>query len=184
MNFLDVSSTSALIAFGSITLNLLLGWAIWSRKRNPLPKGVTFLKLHKFTACSAAAFIVLHIALIPLDSNSGFRWVDLLLPLWTKHQPWQYTLGALSFYLIAIVVVSSYYKKRIAYKTWRKLHYISYVATPVLLIHGLFTDSTLKDKPIDFLDGEKVFVEVCAFVLCVLIIYRFSAARNENRRLS
>ena len=180
LNLLDVSSTSALIAFGAITLNFLLGWAIWSRKRIPLPKGVTLLKLHKFTAYSAVGFILLHIALIPLDSNSGFKWIDLLLPLWTTHQPWKYTFGAISFYLLAIIVVSSYYKNKITYKTWRKLHYISYVAAPVLLVHGLFTDPSLKDKSIDFLDGEKIFVEVCALVLFVLIIYRFSATRARK----
>jgi sulfoxide reductase heme-binding subunit YedZ len=183
MNLLDISSTSALIGLGAIAANFLFGWAIWSHKKILLPKGLTLLKLHKFTGYSAAGFIVLHIVLIPLDADSGFRWLDLILPLWTKHQPWQYTFGALSFYLLAIVVISSYYKKKITYGTWRKLHYFSYFAMPTLLVHGLLTDPKLKDRPIDFLDGEKVFIEVCAFILCALIVYRVRGIKANGETL-
>jgi hypothetical protein len=39
-------------------------------------------------------------------------------------------------------------------------------------IHGIFTDPNLKDNPIDFFDGEKVYVELCMLLVLVAIALR------------
>jgi len=173
LNLLDISTTAALIGFGAITVNIFLGWTIWTKIKLPFPKQIPILKLHKLTAYLALGFILIHILSIPLLAESKFRWQDLLLPLWTTRQPWQYTLGAVSFYLFVTVIISSYFKKKMKYQTWKKLHYLSYFAVPTLLVHSLLTDPTLNDKPIDFLDAEKVFIEIGGCILLILLVYRF-----------
>ncbi len=180
MELLDLSNILGLTALGAIVVNLVLGLSIWSRFRVPLPKGLSLLKLHKMTGYLAFCLAVFHVALIPFIHSSGYRWRDLLLPLWTSHQPRIHSLGAAAFYLLAVIIISSYYKPRIPYKVWRRLHYFSYAALPLLLIHGLFTDPSLKDKPIDFLDAEKVFVEACAFIFLALFLYRSFSAKSRQ----
>ncbi len=176
----DISYIPGLIALGAIIVNLALGLGIWSRLRIPLPKWLPLLKAHKFTGYLAGFSIVLHILFIPLNLESGFRWIDLPFPLWTKHQPYIHSVGAVSFYFIAIVIISSYYKKKLKFKTWRKLHYLSYLAMPMLLAHALLTDPTLQDKSIDFLDGEKVYVEACILLFMLLGFYRFHAMTSGD----
>jgi hypothetical protein len=38
-------------------------------------------------------------------------------------------------------------------------------------MHGLLTDPALNDNPIDWLDGEKVFIEFC--IVCVAVAMGF-----------
>lgn len=173
METIELSGIIGLIALACLTSNFLVGIFIWSNSKIKLPYHLTFLGLHKFTGYTAAITIVLHIVLIPLDPASGFTWGDLILPLWTEHQPFANAFGALSLYLIAVVVISSFYKEKLKYKTWRTLHYISYVAAVPLFIHSIVTDPKLKDRPIDWIDVEKVFVELCVLIISGLIIYRF-----------
>lgn len=181
MEPLDVSNILGLTALGAIMVNLVFGLAIWSRLRIPMPKWIPLLKAHKITAYSASALIILHVVLIPFIHDSGFRWKDLLLPLWTKHQPWIHTLGALALYLFAVVVISSYLRSKINHKVWRRLHYLSYIAIPILLVHGIFTDPAIKDRSIDFLDAEKLYVEACAFIFALFLFYRLRVMKSRKK---
>lgn len=171
-----------MIAIGCLTANFLVGICIWSKVTYKLPYQLTFLGLHKLTGYSAAIAIVLHIVLIPLDPASEFSWTDLLLPLWTKHQPFANAFGSLAFYLIAVVVITSYYKEKMKYATWRFIHFTSYFAAVPLFIHGILTDPLLKDRPIDWIDAEKMFVEICTLAVLGLIVYRFLIYKPKTRK--
>ena len=181
METIEFSGILGLIALGCLTSNFLVGIFIWSKSQLKLPFNLTFLGLHKLTGYSAAISMLLHIILIPLDPASGFTWGDLLFPLWTEHQPFANAFGALSLYMIAVVIISSYYKEKIKYDTWRTLHFTSYLAAVPLFIHSIVTDPKLKDRPIDWVDAEKVFVEFCALAVLGLIVYRFVVIRKIIR---
>ena len=180
METIEISGIIGLIGLGCLTANFMVGIFIWSKSAIKLPYNFTFLKLHKLTGYSAAISILLHIILIPLDPASGFTWGDLLLPLWTKHQPFANAFGALSFYMIAVVVITSYYKEKMKYTFWRTIHFTSYFAAIPLFIHSIVTDPKLKDRPIDWIDAEKMFVEFCALAVLALIVYRFFLLRNKK----
>ncbi|MBI1770488.1 MAG: ferric reductase-like transmembrane domain-containing protein [Bacteroidetes bacterium] len=173
METIEVSGIIGLIAIASLAANFIVGFFIWSNSKIKLPYSLSFLGLHKFTGYSAAIAILVHVVLIPLDPKSEFSWSDLLLPLWTKHQPYANTFGALALYLIALVVISSYFKEKIKLPLWRTLHYLSYFAAVPLIVHSVWTDPKLEDRPIDWFDAEKVFVLICCLVITALTIYRF-----------
>ena len=173
METIELSGILGLISLGCLTSNFLVGLFIWTKSRIKLPYNLTFLGLHKFTGYSAAITILLHVLLIPLDPASEFTWGDLLLPLWTVHQPFANTFGAISLYLIAVVVITSYYKEKMSLSLWRTIHFTSYIAAVPLFIHSIVTDPLLKDRPIDWFDAEKAFVELCALIVLGLMVYRF-----------
>ena len=179
METLELSGILGLIAIASLAANFIVGFIIWKNSTFKLPFNLTFLGLHKFTGYSAAVAVVAHVVLIPFDPKSGFTWSDLLLPLWTEHQPYANTFGALALYLIAVVVISSYFKDKMKHKFWRTLHFISYFAAVPLIIHGLWTDPKLEDRPIDWLDAEKIFVLLCSVVIICLTFYRFGVAKKR-----
>ena len=178
MKTLEVSSTIALAALGVLTGNIVLGVLVWSKLRIKLPRRLTAFKIHKWTGYMAAMLVLLHVLLIPLDPRSGFRWADLFLPLWTRHQPLANAFGAGALWLIAVVIVTSYFQKQLKFPLWRKFHYLAYAAVPLFLIHGLLTDPELKDRPVDWIDAEKVLVEVCGVVVLVAAVYRLRRTRR------
>jgi methionine sulfoxide reductase heme-binding subunit len=181
METIELSGIIGMIALAALATNFLVGIFIWAKKEFKLPYGISFLQLHKFTGYSAAIGILLHIVLIPLDPKSGFTWGDLLLPAWTKHQPLANTFGSVAFYLIGVVVISSYYKDKIKASLWRALHFLSYFAVVPLILHSIITDPKLEDRPIDWFDAEKLFVILCCIVIVALTYYRYAILKKEKR---
>jgi predicted ferric reductase len=179
---LELSGIIGLIAIASLAANFIVGFIIWRNISFKLPYNLTFLGLHKFTGYSTAIAIVIHVGLIPLDPKSSFSWGDLFLPLWTKHQPYANTFGALALYLIAVVVITSYFKEKIKLGLWRTLHYLSYFAAVPLIVHSIWTDPKLEDRPIDWFDAEKIFVLFCCLVIIGLTIYRFLVVTKNTSR--
>ena len=179
METLELSGILGLIAIACLAANFIVGFIIWKNVQIKLPYNLTFLGVHKFTGYSAAIAIILHVVLIPLDPKSKFTWGDLLLPLWTEHQPYANTFGAVALYLIAVVVVSSYYKSQMKLKVWRVLHYLSYFAAVPLMFHSVLTDPKLEDHPIDWFDAEKIFVLICCFIIFDLMVYRFVVLKKN-----
>ncbi|MBS1490213.1 MAG: ferric reductase-like transmembrane domain-containing protein [Bacteroidetes bacterium] len=173
METIEPSGIIGLIAIACLAANFIVGFFIWSGTAAKLPYNLTFLTLHKFTGYSAAVAILVHVVLIPLDPKSEFSWSDIVWPQWTKHQPYANTFGALALYLTAVVVVSSYFKDQMKLRFWRTLHYTSYIAAIPLIIHSVWTDPKLEDRPIDWLDAEKLFVLVCCLIILSLTFYRF-----------
>ena len=173
METIEFSGIVGMIALAALAINFIVGICIWSNVNYQLPYQLTFLQWHKFTGYTAAITILVHIVLIPLDPLSGFSWTDLLLPAWTEHQPLANTFGSVAFYLIGIVIISSYYKSKMAFKTWRVLHFLSYFAILPLILHSVITDPKLQDRPIDWFDAEKLFVLLCCAAIAGLTVYRF-----------
>jgi sulfoxide reductase heme-binding subunit YedZ len=180
METIELSGIIGLIAIACLAANFIVGFIIWKNIPIKLPYNLTFLGLHKFTGYSAAIAILIHIVVIPLDPKSKFSWSDLLLPWWTEHQPYANTFGALALYLIAVVVISSYFKDKLKLPLWRTLHYLSYFAAVPLIIHSILTDPKLEDRPIDWFDAEKVFVLLCCLVIIALSVYRFLIVKKRS----
>ncbi|MFM7487742.1 MAG: ferric reductase-like transmembrane domain-containing protein [Cytophagales bacterium] len=179
METIELSGIIGMIALAALATNFIVGIFIWSNRAFPLPYGVSFLQLHKFTGYSAAIGILLHVVLIPLDPKSGFTWSDLLLPAWTQHQPLANTFGSVALYLIGVVIISSYYKGKIESKTWRTLHFLSYFAAVPLILHSIITDPKLEGRPIDWFDAEKLFVVGCCIVIFTVSTYRFLMRKKD-----
>jgi hypothetical protein len=57
------------------------------------------------------------------SSTAGFKIGDILLPLHSPGQRLYNNPGALTFYTFALVVVTSYFRPRLGYRPWKKLHY-------------------------------------------------------------
>src|SRR5712692_4777416 len=110
MTAVDVSGTIALGAVGLLTANLLLGLLLsvgynptrqWPRQR------VKLFTFHNWTGYIAFAAVVLHAGALLFSSAPRFGLFDVLVPLDSPVQPLSNTLGAIGFYLVAIVVFTS-----------------------------------------------------------------------------
>lgn len=178
---IDVSSVIGLIAVGVLTGNILLGLLIstgynpvrrWPRRR------VKLFKLHNWTGYTALALVTLHPVTILFSSTAGFRLLDLVVPIWSPTQPFENTLGAAAFYLVAFAVITSYFRHAIGFHTWKLLHYTTYSAAVVFYIHGTLADPLLQNRPVDWIDAEKVYIEACALIVAAATAWRFRKRRR------
>lgn len=186
MTAVDVSGTVALVAIGLLTLNLLLGLLLstgYNPRRQWPRRAFKLFTLHNWTAYVAFAAAVVHAGALLFSTDPPFRLYDVLVPLESPVQPLSNNLGALGFYLVAIVVVTSLKPMRTALgrHRWKPIHYTTYAAAVVFFIHGVIADPQLKARPVDFIDAEKVYVEVCAFLVAAATVWRVRHRRAIRR---
>jgi predicted ferric reductase len=179
---IDISGDVALVAITLLTLNVLLG-LLMSVKYNPVRRWphrrINTLKLHNWTGYAALAASLLHPAIILVSSTVDFRVVDIFYPVNAPKQPWINTLGAVALYLLVFTVVTSYFRFEIGRRWWKPMHYATYALFVFYAFHAVLTDPTLKDAPLDPLDAEKVYVELCILVVVVATTLRVRWAMKQ-----
>jgi predicted ferric reductase len=182
----DISSVVGLTAMVLLTINILMGLLVstnynpakqWPNRKLPWP----LFKIHNWTGYSALLVAVLHPVILLFSRSAHFTPGDILLPLSSPGQRLYNTLGALTLYGFGVVVVTSYLRPKFGYRPWKKLHYTAYFAGATMFIHGTLIDPELKNRPTDFLDGEKVLVEGCFCLVVIALIWRIRRGTEKQR---
>lgn len=106
---------------------------------------------------------------------------DILWPVSSPQQPVVNTLGAIALYLVTFAVVTSYFRHAFGFRRWKQLHYTTYAAASVLFVHGVLSDPLLQNRPVDWIDAEKVYVEGCALAVAFGTAWRIRARRKPVR---
>lgn len=186
MSALDLSSDVGIVAVFVLTFNILLGllmgvkynpWRSWPHRR------INYFKIHNWTGYVALALSLLHVVLLLASAEAKFRFVDVLYPMVGPKQPIINTLGAGALYVLIVVVTTSYFRAAIGHDRWRVIHYGTYLTAGLFFIHGIWSDPTLKDAAIDYLDAEKVGIEVCLLIVVVGSFLRWRKAYQRRKSL-
>ena len=174
-----------LVAVFLATANICLGLLIsvrYSPVRYWPKRRLNIFAFHNWTGYGVLLATLLHPVILLFGSQVRFRVVDILLPVWSPKQPLENTLGAIALYALLIVVVTSYARIRLGRRLWKLLHYLVYPAAALLFVHGILTDQNLNGAAIDYLDGEKVFIEVCALVVLGASLWAMKVRRAKDER--
>jgi DMSO/TMAO reductase YedYZ heme-binding membrane subunit len=175
MTAIDLSSYFGLAALTLLTFNILIG-LVMSVKYNPVRnwphRRINTFKIHNWTAYIALSVAAIHPVLILFSSTAKFTLIDIIYPVNAPKQPWINVLGALALYTLAFVVVTSYFRRELGRRKWKALHFTAYGTAAFFYVHGILTDPNLKDRPIDFLDAEKVYVELCMLLVILAVVLR------------
>jgi predicted ferric reductase len=181
---LDLSTYFGILAIGLLTFNILLGLLISVRfqvRKHFTYFHINIFKIHNWTGYIALGAAFLHPVLLLFSKTAGFGLIDIAAPLWSPTQASINTLGAIAFYLLVFVVVTSYYRVQIGRKRWKLFHYAGYAAAALFFIHGIWTDPNLENAPLDPFDAEKVFVEGCLLIAAVGVVWRVLYAFDKRK---
>ncbi len=189
-DWLDLSSTLGLIATAVLSFNILLGILLSTGyRRSPLWKRMPVLvkkisvdDLHNWTAYVALVLAMAHPVVLLADKSLKYRVSDIVLPVSAPHQPLWTMMGALALYAVIVVIITTQklVKRRLGFRVWKNIHLISYGTALLFVVHGIFMDPELKDRPVDWLDGEKLVSEICAVVLVAATIVRWRHYRYRQ----
>ena len=184
MTTLDLSADTGLLAVFLATANICLGLLIavrYSPSRLWPHRRINIFAVHNWTAYSVMASVLAHPVILLFSKNIRWRVLDVAFPVWSPVQPIENTIGAISLYLIVVVLVTSYFRLRLGRQQWKLFHYLIYVATICFFIHGILTDPHLKGNAIDPLDGEKIFVESCLVVVSLTTVWAWRYRLRKDR---
>jgi DMSO/TMAO reductase YedYZ heme-binding membrane subunit len=139
--------------------------------------------LHNWTGYIALALCVLHVVVLPFSSTARWSWMQTLWPAGTS-QATMNIVGAFALWLLIIVVATSYARRALGRDIWKAVHYAGYASAVLFYIHGLFLDPKLQNRPVDWIDAEKVSIEVCLLLVLVatLMRVRWGMRRAASRK--
>jgi predicted ferric reductase len=92
--------------------------------------------LHRFLSLLALAAAVFHALIVLPDRYIGFSLLELLIPFASPYRPLYMTLGLLSLYLTAFIAGTFYMRRLVPYRVWRLVHYATFGAFGLALVHG------------------------------------------------
>lgn len=131
-------------------------------------------ELHQFISLLAAAFVALHLLALLFDPFIRFSPLNLLLPLGQPYKPLPVDLGVLALYALAVVLASSWLRRRMSQRTWRGLHYASFAVFFLVTLHGLLAGSDAAQPWM-----HALYVGAAASVLFLVVARIFAQPRER-----
>jgi predicted ferric reductase len=167
---------------GMVSLILLtvvgcLGMLTVGRWQRPgWPRFLT-AELHSNLALLSIAFLAIHILIAVLDPYTSLGVGAALIPFSSPYRQFWLGLGGVAMYMIGAVIVTSLLRARIGRRTWRAVHWLSYAAWPIAVLHGIGTGT----------DGEEawglIIVGGCVLAVLASLAWRIAATRAARTQM-
>ena len=131
-------------AAGAVSLILLTGVVVLGilsslRYRPAGLPGFFTAGLHRNIALLSLVFLGLHIVTAVVDPFTSLGWLPLVVPFSSPYRTFWLGLGTIAFELVIAVTVTSLLRGLFGTRVWRAVHWLTYVAWPVAVVHGLGT---------------------------------------------
>ena len=95
--------------------------------------------LHRNLALVTLIFLALHIVTAVVDPYTNLGWAAALVPFSSSYRTLWLGLGVIAFELLAAIIVTSLVRGLIGHRTWRAIHWLTYAAWPIGVLHGIGT---------------------------------------------
>jgi predicted ferric reductase len=96
---------------------------------------------HKFIATLSGVLVLGHLVTLLLDPYLPFSLINLLLPLNEPYRQTAVDFGVFGLYAMALLLLTSWLRRRMRYRLWRGVHYISFVMFALVTAHGWLAGS-------------------------------------------
>ncbi len=99
--------------------------------------------VHQFMATCGLVLLAGHVGVLLADSFMPFSIVDVTIPMASTYRPVAITFGVVAMYATVFVIVTSWMRKKIGTKWWRRTHLLAVPTFVLSMVHGVFagTDS-------------------------------------------
>lgn len=135
-----LSRGSAFASLSLLWISMALGLGLTNKMARLWPGAQAAFAIHEYVSLLGLAFALFHALIILGDHYIDFTLLQLLIPFTSvDYRPFWVGIGQVGFYIWAILSFSFYIRARIGQKTWRVLHYASFLMYILGLLHGLFS---------------------------------------------
>jgi len=120
---------------GSVIYGLLLSTKILDAIAH---RPVSFA-LHQDLSAIGLGLAGLHAVLLGLDASVPFSLFQVAVPFAAPYRPLWVGVGQVALYLVGIVYASFHLRRNIGQRSWRLIHYVTFVAFVGATAHGILT---------------------------------------------
>jgi predicted ferric reductase len=174
-----LTRATAVAAYVALTISVVLGMlrTVGRQASERVPWSVN--ELHQVMAILSGLLVLAHLLSILFDSYIPFTLWNLLLPFSEPYKEPYTRLGVFALYAMVLVLLSSWLRRRISYRAWRTIHYVSFIAFALATAHGIFTGSDV-DEPW----MRAVYGASAAIVTFLILVRVFAGAPATARQES
>ncbi len=172
-----VSRSSALVAFFLLYVSIFLGLTLRIPFLRKIFSPVYSMKVHGWIALQATLFALIHGMVLMFDKFYNFSFADLFVPFVSSFEPKPLAMGIVAFYLMVLLVLTSYARKFISQKIWRITHFANIALYVLGMIHAVNLGTDMKN-PIVF----DIFIFANAFLIFVML-YNIEIRISDARRI-
>ena len=170
-----LTRATAVAAYILLTLTVIFG-TLRSIARNARERLSWMVdELHQFTALLMVFMMLAHLTTLNLDPFLPFSIANLLLPINEPYQPLAVNFGVFAMYAVVVLSLTSWFKRFIAYRVWRMVHYLSFVAFALVTLHGWLGGSDVGEPWM-----RAVYFASAASVVFLILVRLFSGAPQSS----
>jgi predicted ferric reductase len=135
-----LSRATAFVSLSILWLSMALGLGLSNKMARLWPGAPAAFAIHEYVSLLGLAFVLFHALILLGDHYIKFTVAQIFLPFSTlAYRPLWVGIGQVGFYVWLLVALSFYIRSRIGQKTWRVIHYLSFLMYSMGLLHGLFS---------------------------------------------
>ena len=161
-----LSRASGIITLLLFTMVMALGIMTATRVGGTQMPRFAVAELHRRLSLLAAVFLGFHVVTNVIDTYVNISPLAAIIPGASAYKTLWVAFGTVALDLIAAVIVTSLLRQRISHDVWRAVHWLSYLAWPIALIHTIMVGTDVKYL---WMDG--------VVALCVLAVLAAGAWR-------
>lgn len=162
-----------IMLWASVTWGLVSTTSIFGKRVSK----ATSVALHQVFGTLGVLLLATHLILLVTDTFMPFAPLDLVVPMRATYRPVGVTLGIASLFIMVFgVLATSWGRKLIGTKWWRRMHSLSVPAYALAMAHGLMT-GTDTQRPLMFW----VYVGTAGIQLFLLLMRAFTFGHRPQR---
>jgi predicted ferric reductase len=132
-----ISRSSGVLAYVLLTLGVMWGLVQSGSILRPTIPPPLALGLHSLLNWTSLAMAALHALILLGDNFIKLTLGDIVIPFISPYRPLVVGLGVLGIYLMFLLALSFYARRQLGQKTFRTLHYASYLTYLLVTWHSL-----------------------------------------------
>lgn len=146
---------AGILAFILLTTSTAFGLIISSRAFMRFLPGVDAFEFHRSLSFSSIVAVILHFGSLFFDRAFGMTVPEALVPFFYSRTGIissagfelriPLAFGVIAFYLIIVLVLTAEFRTNMAPKAWRIVHYASFAAYPLFVMHGYMSGTDSKE---------------------------------------
>jgi predicted ferric reductase len=136
--------SAGIVAYLLLSCSVVAGVLMSARAQLAWPR-FAVEELHRFLAVLTATFVVLHGGSLLLDRVVPISFGQMIVPFASPYRPFAVGLGVTAAELMAAVGVSNLFRKRMPYRLWRRVHYLTLAVWALASLHGVLAGSDRGD---------------------------------------
>jgi hypothetical protein len=172
-----VSRAAGLVGFVLLYISIFLGLTIRLPFMRKYFSPLYAINGHRWIALQAVVMALIHGSALLFDKYLGFKLINVFVPFTAAYQTGFVALGIISFYLMVLLVASSYGRKYLTPKLWRGIHFLNIILYIFVIIHAYNLGTDMKIPLV-----RNIFVYANVALIWLMITNMYTRIRTNIER--